>query len=100
MNSWRRIGVLATLLAVALAAAGCGATVIDSVNAEDTIQGSLEKSLHEKIKSVDCPSKPKVDPGTTFTCAVERSDGEQEIVTLKIRNKDADLSIVGLKPKN
>jgi hypothetical protein len=93
-----RCAAALALLAVAFAVSGCGETVIDGVKVEDTIQGSLEKTLHEKIKTVDCPSEPKVDPGTTFDCQVERADGKQETVTLKIRNKDADLSIVGLQP--
>jgi hypothetical protein len=94
-----RFAAVAVLLAIALATAGCGEEVIDASKAEDTIQASLEKSLHEKIKAVDCPSEPKVDPGTTFTCDVDFSNGKQATVTLKIRNKDADLDIVGLKPK-
>jgi NAD(P)H-hydrate repair Nnr-like enzyme with NAD(P)H-hydrate epimerase domain len=81
------IGLLALFLA------GCGGTVID----EDTIQASLEKSLHEKIKAVDCPSGLNVDAGTTFSCAVNRSNGIQATVTLKIRDKEADLSIVDFK---
>jgi Domain of unknown function (DUF4333) len=93
-----RCAAAVALLAVAAVAAGCGESVIDATKAEDTIQASLEKSLHEKIKAVDCPSEPKVDPGTTFTCDVDLSDGKQATVTLKIRNKDADLDIVGLKP--
>lgn len=94
-----RCAAAVALLAFGFAAVGCGGTVIDATKTEDTIQASLEKSLHEKIKAVDCPSEPKVDPGTTFTCTVVFSDKEQASVTLKIRNKDADLDIVGLKPK-
>jgi hypothetical protein len=96
-----RLGVLALPIALlAFLTAGCGETVIDASKTQDTIQASLEKSLHEKIKAVDCPSKPKVDPGTTFSCAVDFPNGKQASVTLKIRNKDADLDIVGLKPNN
>jgi hypothetical protein len=100
MNSWRRAGALAVLLAVALVAAGCGETVIDDVKAEGAIESNLEKSLHEKITSVDCPSGEKVEAGKTFTCTVKFSDGKQATATLKILNKDADVSLVGLKPKN
>lgn len=87
------------LLAIAFAAVGCGETVIDDVKAEGAIQGNLEKSLHAKIKSVDCPSDQKVEAGKTFTCTVIFSDGKQATATLKILNKDADISLVGLKPK-
>ena len=87
------------LLAVALVGAGCGETVIDDVKAEGAIQSNLEKSLHAKIRSVDCPSDQKVEAGKTFTCTVIFSDGKQATATLKILNKDADVSLVGLKPK-
>jgi hypothetical protein len=87
------------LCAAAIVASGCGETVIDPVKAEDTIQASLEKSLHEKIKSVDCPSDVKVEAGKAFTCTVDFSKGSQEIATLKIRNEEADVSLVGLETK-
>jgi hypothetical protein len=94
--SVRCVAALA-LLAIAFAAAGCGETVIDGKNTEETLQKSLEGSLHAKIKSVNCPSDQKVEPGETFTCTVIFSDGKHATATLKIRNKDADISIVGLK---
>jgi Domain of unknown function (DUF4333) len=92
-----RCAAAVALLAIAVAAAGCGDTVIDGKNTEETLEKSLEGSLHAKIKNVDCPSDQKVEPGETFTCTVIFSDGKQATVTLKIRNKDADISIVGLK---
>ena len=67
---------------------------------EDTIQASLESSIHEKIKRVDCPSDQSVDPGATFTCEVIFSDDRREVATLKIRNEEADISMVDLKPEN
>jgi len=85
------------LSAIAFAALGCGETVIDSTKAEEATQASLEGSLHEKIASVDCPSGQKIEPGTSFACTVDFSDGAQGTATLKIRNKEADISIVGLK---
>jgi len=89
---------LALTLAIALpfGAAGCGDTVIDSSKAEATIQASLEKSLGGEIKAVSCPTDQKVVPDTTFECTVVFPGGDKEIVTLKIRNSDADVSIVGL----
>jgi hypothetical protein len=87
------------LLVIGFAAAGCGETVIDDVKAEGAIQSNLEKSLDAKIKSVDCPSDQKVEAGKTFTCTVIFSDGKQATATLKILNKDADVSLVGLKQK-
>ncbi len=93
-----RCAAALALLVIGLAAAGCGETVIDDVKAEGAIQGNLEKSLHAKIKTVDCPSDQKVEAGETFTCTVIFSDGKQATATLKILNKDADVSLVGLKP--
>jgi hypothetical protein len=78
---------------------GCG-TVVDQVKLEDTVQASLEDSIHEKIKAVDCPSDQSVEPGATFTCDVVFADDRREVAILKICNKDADISMVGLKPKN
>jgi hypothetical protein len=96
-NGWRFLGALALALALAFAALGCGETIIDSSKAEDTIKASLEKSRHEKIASVECPSHQKVVAGATFTCLVDVSGGQQETATLKIRNSEADLDLVGLK---
>ena len=93
-----RCAAALALLAVALLAAGCGETVIDDVKAEGAIKSSLEKSLHEKITAVDCPSDQKVETGKTFACTVDFSNGKQATATLKIRNEDADVSLVGLKP--
>jgi len=95
-----RCAAAVALLPVAFAAVGCGETVIDDVKAEGAIQSNLEKSLHEKITSVDCPSDEKVEKGKTFGCTVKFSDGKQATATLKILNTDADVSLVGLKPKN
>jgi hypothetical protein len=92
-----RVFVAAMLLCGLVALYGCG-TVIDHEKLQDTVQASLEKSVHEKIKQVECPSDVSVDPGTTFTCTVIFSDDRREVATLKIRNKDADVTMTGLKP--
>jgi hypothetical protein len=94
----RRIAVI-SLLFVAFSAAGCG-TVVDRVKLQDTIQASLEDSIHEKIQKVECPSDQSVDPGATFTCDVTFSDDRREVATLEIRNEEADISMIDLKPKN
>jgi hypothetical protein len=92
-----RFSAFALAIALAFAAVGCGDTVIDRSKAEDTIQASLEKSLGGTIKSVDCPADQKVEAGATFACTVTSPNGDREVVTLKIRNSDADISIVGLE---
>jgi uncharacterized protein DUF4333 len=94
-----RVLVVLALAIGALALLGCG-TVVDPVKLEATIESDLEDSLHEKIKSVECPSDRSVDPGATFTCDVIFSDNRREIATLKIRNEEADISMIDLKPEN
>jgi uncharacterized protein YceK len=89
------------LLALALGALalnGCG-TVVSREKLQDTIQSSLEDSIHEKIKKVECPSDQSIDPGATFTCDVIFSDDRREVATLKIRNEEADISMIRLKPE-
>jgi hypothetical protein len=95
----RLCAVAALALFSSAAAYGCGSAVIDKAKLDDTTQASLERSLHEKIKSVDCPSDLSVDPGSTFECVVVFPDGKRESAILRIRDKDADVSIVGLKPR-
>jgi hypothetical protein len=94
----RILATFALLLAL-LALAGCG-TVVDKVKLQDTIQASLEDSIHEKIKEVECPSDQSVDPGATFNCVVIFSDDRREVASLEIRNKDADISMIDIKPEN
>lgn len=78
--------------------AGCGDTVIDPVKTEAAIQADLEDSIRVKIRAVECPSDQKVEAGANFTCTVDYANGDQAIATLKIRNEEADVSFVGLKP--
>jgi hypothetical protein len=77
--------------------AGCGETVIDSSKVGGAIQANLEKALHKKVSSVSCPSEQKVEPGATFTCTVSFSGGHGAVATLKILNKEADVSMIGLR---
>lgn len=88
---------VALLGVLVLAASGCGDTTIDDVKTEETLKVSLERSLHEKIKGVDCPSGVKVEAGKSFTCTVDLPKGEEATATLKIRNSDADVDVVDLR---
>jgi Domain of unknown function (DUF4333) len=88
----------ATIAALAVSLAGCGGTTIDPVKLEDTLQASLEKSFHEKITAVDCPSGQQVDPGSTVTCEVTFSDDKRKAALLEIRDKEADMTTLGLEP--
>ena len=79
---------------------GCGETVIDATKTEEQLQASLSKSLETKVKSVDCPSDVEVEAGTTFSCSVDLQGGETQTVTLKIRNSDADVSVISISGSN
>jgi uncharacterized lipoprotein len=95
--SGRLLAVVVAVAAVAVLA-GCGKTVIDSEKTADTIEHELEKSLNKPIKSVECPAEVEVDVGSTFHCTVVFSKGEKATATLKIRDKDADISLIDLSP--
>lgn len=85
------------ILLAALSASGCGETVVNSEKMEAAVKANVERSLHQKVASVACPSDQKVEPGVTFTCTIEFSDGEHATSTWKIRNKEADVDIVGFE---
>jgi len=92
-----RFGALAALALVVLLAAGCGETVIDSAKTEGAIEENLEKSVGQKVASVECPSGVKVEKGNTFECSVKLQNGKEETATLKILNSDADVELANLK---
>lgn len=90
---------VALIGAFAVVLSGCAGNVIDDQKAEGATKASLERSLHEKISSVDCPANQNVDPGNTFTCAVDLANGEEATAILKILNEEADVRIAGLEAK-
>lgn len=97
--SWLgRSGALAALLAVVFLAQGCGETVIDDAKTEAAIEDNLQKSVGQKVSSVDCPSGVEVEPDATFDCTVSLAGGKEETATLKILNEDADVEVTDLKP--
>ncbi|HKB52289.1 MAG TPA: DUF4333 domain-containing protein [Solirubrobacterales bacterium] len=97
--SWLgRSGAIVALLAVAFLAAGCGETVIDDAKTEAAIEENLEKSVGQKVSSVECPSGVEVKAGKTFDCTVNLAGGKGETATLKIINEEADVEVTDLKP--
>lgn len=98
MSSLVRFGALAALALGVFLAVGCGETVIDSTKTEGAIEENLEKSVGQKVSSVDCPSGVEVDAGKTFDCTITLQDGKRETATLKILNSDADVEVANLKP--
>lgn len=98
MSLLGRFGALGALALAAFLAIGCGETVIDSAKTEAAIEQNLEKSVGQKVSSVDCPSGVEVEADKTFDCAVSLAGGKQETATLKILNSDADVEITDLQP--
>jgi hypothetical protein len=97
MSSLGRFSALAALALGAFLAVGCGETVIDSAKTEAAIEENLEKSVGQKVSSVDCPSDVEVTAGDTFDCTVSLQGGKKETATLKILNSDADVEVTNLK---
>lgn len=97
MSSLGRSGALTALALAALLATGCGGTVIDSAKTEAAIEENLEKSVGQKVSSVECPSGVEVDAGKTFDCTVSLKSGKSETAVLKILNSDADVEVSELK---
>jgi hypothetical protein len=96
----RSLSALLGVVAIALLVAGCGETVIDTTKTEEQLEANLSNSLNEKVSSVDCPSDQKVEKGATFNCSVKLQKGEEQTVTLKIRNSDADISVINISGPN
>jgi Domain of unknown function (DUF4333) len=93
----KRVTAVAVLVLAGLLVVGCGETVIDSANLEATVKQNLEQSQKAAVRAVDCPSDQEVVVDATFTCTVEYSDGRTATATLRIRNEDADLSLIDLR---
>jgi NAD(P)H-hydrate repair Nnr-like enzyme with NAD(P)H-hydrate epimerase domain len=96
MSPSGRVWAFAATAMVAAGVAGCGETVIDAAKTEDAIEHNLERASGLKVTSVDCPTDVEVETGATFQCVVEQPGGKEETATLKIRNEDADVSLVDL----
>ena len=85
------------LVFVIFSASGCGDTIINQEKMEAAVKANMERSQDQKVTAVDCPSGQKVETGATFTCKIEFSNGQHATSTWKIRNKEADVDIVGFK---
>jgi hypothetical protein len=92
-------GLAALLAGAGLLIGGCGETVIDDAKTEAAIEQNLERSVGQKVSSVDCPSGVEVKAGETFDCAVSLDGGGKETATLKILNEDADVEVTDLRPE-
>jgi Domain of unknown function (DUF4333) len=93
MRSFYALLGVAALLGL-LVFPGCGETVLDATKTEEQLEANIASSRKEKVSSVDCPSDEKVEAGRTFVCSVKLEGGKTASVTLEIRNKDADVSVI------
>jgi hypothetical protein len=83
---------------LALVVAGCGETVIDSTKTEEQLKSNQEKETGEKVTEVDCPSHVEVEVGKSFECTIVGEKNKKSVALLKIRNNDADIDLVSVKP--
>jgi uncharacterized protein DUF4333 len=78
---------------IALALVGCGGTAVDSTAMEEDLTVYLEKSLHERVKSVDCPADEPVEKGLVFECDVKLEGGDEVPLAVEITSEDADYRV-------
>lgn len=100
MRLMRRLALPFAALAVLVFASGCGETVIDATKTEEALEANLSKSLNGKVAAVDCPSDVEVKKGNTFNCSVNMQKGQDQTVTLKILNEDADVNVTDIRASN
>jgi hypothetical protein len=96
MSLLKRSAALLGLLVALTFAIGCGGAVIDQAKVQDLVKDDVERSQGEKVSSVSCPSGVDVEPGATFACKVELSNGKTQTAKLRIRDDDANLSLFQL----
>jgi hypothetical protein len=92
----RAVLAAAGLLAAMTLASGCGGKVIDDQKLEAQIAANLEGRTGVRIASVVCPTGIDVEPGRRFDCEARTKAGRSARVTVLIRNRDADVTIVAL----
>jgi hypothetical protein len=94
----KAVAPLLAILALALALGACGETVLDTGKTEDQLAATREKETGKKVEEVDCPTDVEVVVGETLECTIVEAGGGRSTATLKIRNDDADLSLLSVKP--
>jgi Domain of unknown function (DUF4333) len=88
-----RLAAVAVVAAAVFFIASCGGTVVDSTAMEEDLTAYLEKSLHERVKSVDCPSDEPVEKGLVIECEVKLEGGDEKPLTVEITTKEADYRV-------
>lgn len=88
------------LAAAALGLAACGGVVVDESKMETLLtSGDFAVGRGFRVASASCPAGVDVVPGTRFRCHVVSASGEKGTLTVEIRNEDADVDFVSLRPR-
>lgn len=72
-----KAAMLAPVLPLAAAAAGCGTSTLNTDEAEKQIASGIEKQTGVKLRKVDCPSDVEAKKGKTFHCTLVAPNGSK-----------------------
>jgi hypothetical protein len=86
-----RLGV-SLFATFALLAAGCGGDkVVNTDNAETSIERSLERQLGAEVRSVECPDEVKAEKGKIFVCTATGGDGTKAAIDVEQTSDEGDI---------
>jgi hypothetical protein len=80
----RVVAVVAIVVPIALAVAGCSKKKIDTDKAERSIKAGLQSKSDGRvaIASVTCPDNVDIEKGKRFDCTVKGTNGRTATVTV------------------
>jgi hypothetical protein len=87
-----RILGLAAAALVAVGAAACGKSELDSERAESEIRRGITRQTGIKVESVRCPNDIELRQGDTFRCVAVASDGQRARVEVTQRDDEGSVS--------
>ena len=92
----RRVLLTVTVpVLAALALVACGGTVINDMEAEDYLRGTVEPPPGTRIEAVDCPDGVDAERGETFECTLETADGDEAVVPLRVLDERGTVEPTG-----
>lgn len=83
---------IAMVAALALVAAGCGSSTLDTAEIEDEVQ-ELAEDRDLQVEGVTCPDDIEAKEGDEFDCDVELEGGDEIEAEVTQRNDDGDVRI-------
>jgi hypothetical protein len=83
------------LVLAALVLAACGGTVINDMEAEDYLRGTVEPPPGTRIESVNCPDGVDAERGETFECTLETADGAEAVVPMRVLDERGTVEPAG-----